>query len=104
VTREEKKLNFSKKINFAVDDSPKGESQIEKRQTEKQFFSLNQKKVKKKIIMNLCSLLRNKKKNNLFPHYLMWFDYAEVREKKLSEKEDLLHSFLHFTKNEKFQK
>jgi hypothetical protein len=23
----------------------------------------------------------------------MWFDYSEVREKKLSEKEDLLHSF-----------
>jgi hypothetical protein len=23
----------------------------------------------------------------------MWFDYGEIREKKLSEKEDLLHSF-----------
>jgi hypothetical protein len=23
----------------------------------------------------------------------MWFDYGKIREKKLSEKEDLLHSF-----------
>jgi hypothetical protein len=29
----------------------------------------------------------------LSPDEFMWFDYAEVREKKLSEKENLLHPF-----------
>jgi hypothetical protein len=28
----------------------------------------------------------------------MWFDYFEIREKKLSEKEDLLHSFYTLSK------
>jgi hypothetical protein len=63
----------------------------------KQFLDLKQKKSKKGN-NNEPSVLTQKQQEDqqvapLSPDEFMWFDYAEVEEKKLSEKEDFLHSF-----------
>jgi hypothetical protein len=76
---------------------PKSDSHTENNWTEKTISQFETTESKNKNNNELSVLTQKQEEEQLVtpqsPDEFMWFDYGEVREKKLSEKEDLLHSF-----------
>jgi hypothetical protein len=75
----------------------KDESQTENKWTEKTISQFESNESQKENNNELSVLTQRQEEEQLValqsPDEFMWFDYSELREKKLSEKEDLLHSF-----------
>jgi hypothetical protein len=97
LSKERKKLEFPKDNELYNNNCPKDESQTENRWTEKTISQFESNESQKENNNELSVFTQKQEEEQLIaplsPDEFMWFDYGEIKEKKLSEKEDLLHSF-----------